>query len=302
MRSNTIGVGTTPDIRKSKLRRLLETGKFLKFIEVHSPISAIIAENTIINKKNKKLFYDGFWSSSLTDSINNGKPDNESLDISRRLLTINQIFDTTMKPLIMDFDSGGKIEHFEINIRSAEKIGISAIIIEDKKGAKQNSLTVTGNKQPQESISQFSLKIKRGVKNKISKDFMIIARIESLIMSKPMSDAIKRASAYVKAGVDGIMIHSKSEKPDDVLKFASIFRKNKKFKNIPLICVPSTYNKIYDYKLEKAGFNIVIYANHLMRSSIPSMEKVAKNILKNGRTFETEKKIATLGKVLNYIK
>ncbi len=302
LRSNTIGVGTTPDIRKSKLRRLLETGKFLKFIEVHSPISAIIAENTIINKKNKKLFYDGFWSSSLTDSINNGKPDNESLDISRRLLTINQIFDTTMKPLIMDFDSGGKIEHFEINIRSAEKIGISAIIIEDKKGAKQNSLTVTGNKQPQESISQFSLKIKRGVKNKISKDFMIIARIESLIMSKPMSDAIKRASAYVKAGVDGIMIHSKSEKPDEVLKFASIFRKNKKFKNIPLICVPSTYNKIYDYKLEKAGFNIVIYANHLMRSSIPSMEKVAKNILKNGRTFETEKKIATLGKVLNYIK
>ena len=183
-----------------------------------------------------------------------------------------------------------KIEHFEINIRSAEKIGISAIIIEDKKGAKQNSLTVTGNKQPQESISQFSLKIKRGVKNKISKDFMIIARIESLIMSKPMSDAIKRAIAYVKAGVDGIMIHSKSEKPDEVLKFASIFRKNKKFKNIPLICVPSTYNKIYDYKLEKAGFNIVIYANHLMRSSIPSMEKVAKNILKNGRTFETEKK------------
>ena len=230
LRSNTIGVGTTPDIRKSKLRRLLETGKFLKFIEVHSPISAIIAENTIINKKNKKLFYDGFWSSSLTDSINNGKPDNESLDISRRLLTINQIFDTTMKPLIMDFDSGGKIEHFEINIRSAEKIGISAIIIEDKKGAKQNSLTVTGNKQPQESISQFSLKIKRGVKNKISKDFMIIARIESLIMSKPMSDAIKRAIAYVKAGVDGIMIHSKSEKPDEVLKFLQYSEKTKNLK------------------------------------------------------------------------
>ena len=173
-------------------------------------MSALIAENTIYREKHGELSeFDGFWSSSLTDSINNGKPDNESLDISRRLLTINQIFDTTMKPLIMDFDSGGKIEHFEINIRSAEKIGISAIIIEDKKGAKQNSLTVTGNKQPQESISQFSLKIKRGVKNKISKDFMIIARIESLIMSKPMSDAIKRAIAYVKAGVDGIMIHSK---------------------------------------------------------------------------------------------
>ena len=302
LKLNTLGVGTTPDVRKSKLKRLIQTGKFLRFIEVHSPISAIIAENTILTKKKQRLFYDGFWSSSLTDSINNGKPDNESLDISRRLQTINQIFDTTTKPLIMDFDSGGKLEHFEINIRSAEKIGISAIIIEDKKGTKQNSLTVTGNKQPQESISQFSLKIKKGVKNKISKDFMIIARIESLIMSKPMNDAIKRASSYIKAGVDGIMIHSKSKKPDEVLKFASLFRKNKKFKDIPLICVPSTYNKIHDSKLEKAGFNIVIYANHLMRSSIPSMEKVARNILENGRTFEIEKKIASIGKVLNYIK
>jgi len=168
LKLNALGIGTTPDVRKSKLKRLIETGKFLRFIEVHSPISAIIAENTIFSKKKQRLFYDGFWSSSLTDSINNGKPDNESLDISRRLQTINQIFDTTTKPLIMDFDSGGKLEHFEINIRSAEKIGISAIIIEDKKGTKQNSLTESGNKQPQESITQFSLKIKKGVKNKIT--------------------------------------------------------------------------------------------------------------------------------------
>jgi len=302
LKLKTIGIGTTPDIRKSKIKRLLETGKFLRFIEVHSPISAIIVENTIITKKNQKLFYDGFWSSSLTDSINNGRPDNESLDISRRLTTINQIFDTTTKPLIMDFDSGGKIEHFEINIRSAEKIGISAIIIEDKKGTKQNSLTEKNNKQPQESITEFSRKIKIGVKNKINKDFMIIARIESLIMSKPISDAFKRADAYIKAGVDGIMIHSKSQKPDEVIKFAKKFRQKKIYNNIPLICVPSTYNKIYDYQLEKAGFNIVIYANHLMRSSIPSMENIAKAILKNGRTFDIEKRIAPLHKVLNYIK
>ena len=202
----------------------------------------------------------------------------------------------------MDFDSGGKIEHFEINIRSAEKIGISAIIIEDKKGTKQNSLTEKNNKQPQESITEFSRKIKIGVKNKINKDFMIIARIESLIMSKPISDAFKRADAYIKAGVDGIMIHSKSQKPDEVIKFAKKFRQKKIYNNIPLICVPSTYNKIYDYQLEKAGFNIVIYANHLMRSSIPSMENIAKAILKNGRTFDIEKRIAPLHKVLNYIK
>jgi len=302
IKSNAIGFGTTPDIRKSKLKRLLETGKFLRFIEVHSPISAIIVENANYYKKNRNFFFDGFWSSSLTDSINNGRPDNESLDISRRLTTINQIFDTTTKPLIMDFDSGGKIEHFEINIRSAEKIGISAIIIEDKKGTKQNSLTEKNNKQPQESITEFSRKIKIGVKNKINKDFMIIARIESLIMSKPISDAFKRADAYIKAGVDGIMIHSKSQKPDEVIKFAKKFRQKKIYNNIPLICVPSTYNKIYDYQLEKAGFNIVIYANHLMRSSIPSMENIAKAILKNGRTFDIEKRIAPLHKVLNYIK
>ncbi len=302
LKLDTMGIGTTPDIRKSKLKRLIETGKFLRFIEVHSPISAIITENTIYNKKNKKLFFDGFWSSSLTDSINNGKPDNESLDISRRLSTINQIFDVTTKPLIMDFDSGGKIEHFQINVRSAEKSGISAIIIEDKKGTKQNSLTEKGNKQPQESIAQFSLKIRKGISNKISNDFLIIARIESLIMSKPMNDAFKRADAYIKAGVDGIMIHSKSKNPIEVVEFAKRFRKNKKYKHIPLICVPSTYNQIYDHQLEKVGFNIVIYANHMMRSSIPSMEKIAKSILKNGRTFEIEKKIAPISKVLNYIK
>ena len=301
LKLNTMGYGTTPDIRKSKLKRLLEAGKFLRFIEVHSPISAIIAENTSYYKKNKKLFFDGFWSSSLTDSLNNGKPDNESLDISRRLTTINQIFDVTTKPLIMDFDSGGKIEHFEINIRSAENIGISAIIIEDKKGTKQNSLTEKKNRQPQESIREFSRKIKKGVANKVNKDFMIIARIESLIMSKPISDAFKRAEFYIKAGVDGIMIHSKSKNPDEVIKFATKFRQIKEYKNIPLICVPSTYNKIYDYELQKVGFNIVIYANHLMRSAIPSMEKITKSILKNGRTFEIEKKIAPIHKILDYI-
>jgi phosphoenolpyruvate phosphomutase len=201
----------------------------------------------------------------------------------------------------MDFDSGGRVEHFAINVRSAERMGISAIIIEDKKGQKQNSLTETGNKQPQESILQFCKKIKVGKKNKLTNDFMIIARIESLIMSKGLSDAFKRAEAYIKSGVDGIMIHSKSKKPNEILQFAKKFRSIKKYKKIPLICVPSTYNQIYDYKLDKAGFDLVIYANHLMRSSFPAMEETAKLILKHGRTYELEKKIASIPKALNYI-
>lgn len=301
LKKKSTNVGGTPDVRRSSLKRLFNSGKFLKFIEVHSPISAIIAENTIYKKSNKISFYDGFWSSSLTDSINNGKPDNESLDISKRLENISRIFDVTTKPLIMDFDSGGRVEHFAINVRSAERMGISAIIIEDKKGEKQNSLTEKGNKQPQESILQFCKKIKVGKKNKLTNDFMIIARIESLIMSKGLSDAFKRAEAYIKSGVDGIMIHSKSKKPNEILQFANKFRSIKKYKKIPLICVPSTYNQIYDYKLDKAGFDLVIYANHLMRSSFPAMEETAKLILKHGRTYELEKKIASIPKALNYI-
>ena len=200
----------------------------------------------------------------------------------------------------MDFDSGGRIEHFKLNVRSAERMGVSAIIIEDKKGTKQNSLTISGNKQPQESIAQFCKKIKSGKQNQLTDDFMIIARIESLIMSKPLSDALKRANAYVKAGVDGIMIHSKSNSPDEVLKFAKKLRNNMNYSKIPLICVPSTYSKIFDAKLKSAGFNIVIYANHLMRASIPSMEKISNLKLKNGRTFEIEKKISSIKKILNY--
>lgn len=298
---NSSNISGTPDIRRAKLKRLISAGKFVKIIEVHSPISAIICEKTIIKKSKENAFFDGFWSSSLTDSINNGKPDNESLDISKRLENISRIFDVTIKPIIMDFDSGGRIEHFSINVKSAERMGISAVIIEDKKGTKQNSLFEKGNKQPQESISNFCKKIKIGKKNKLTEDFMIIARIESLIMSKPMSDALKRASAYIKAGVDGIMIHSKSKKPNEILNFAKEFRKNKKYDKIPLICVPSTYNQIYDYKLKKAGFNVVIYANHIMRSSIPSMEKTASLILKYGRTYEVEKKITSISKILNYL-
>ena len=301
LKDKNANVGGTPDVRRASLKRLLKSDKFLKIIEVHSPISAIIAEKTFIKKNKINSFYDGFWSSSLTDSINNGRPDNESLEISKRLENISRIFDVTTKPLIMDFDSGGRIEHFAINVQSAERMGISAIIIEDKKGVKQNSLTEKGNNQLQDSILQFSKKIEAGKKNKLTDDFMIIARIESLIMSKPLSDALKRAKAYIKSGVDGIMIHSKSKEPGEILKFAKAFRKNKNYDQIPLICVPSTYNQIYDYKLKDAGFNIVIYANHLMRSSVPAMEKISNLILKYGRTYEIEKKIASINKTLNYI-
>ena len=290
---------TIPSNRQLILKRLIEAKKLCKFLEAHSPLSAIIAEKVFYkNKKGNKIEFDGFWSSSLTDSTLKGKPDIEVLDINQRLANVNDIFDVTTKPLIIDIDTGGKIEHLEINLKTIERSGVSAVIMEDKKGLKKNSLFGNTVKQEQESINEFSKKISAG-KKATSNKLMIIARIESLILGKPLNDAILRAKKYVEAGADGIMIHSKDKNPKKILKFAEIFRK--KFADVPLVAVPSSYNSIKDKQLEDAGFNIVIYANHMLRASYPAMQKVALEILKNGRTYESEKSIMSISNILELI-
>ena len=292
-------ISSTPDLRRGLLRRLLESKKIVRIIETHNPISAIIAENTYLEKKGKRLGFDGFWSSSLTDSTMMGKPDNESLDISMRLKGVDQIFDVTSKPLIFDGDTGGKIEHFESKIKTMERLGISSIIIEDKKGLKKNSLLSNTKSQIQEDIKIFSKKISTGKKAQLSSDFMIIARIESFILGKNLKDAIKRAHAYIDAGADGIMIHSKSNNPKEIFNFSKMFRKN--YKDIPLISVPSSYNQVKEKQLYENGFNIVIYANHLLRAAYPAMKEVAKNILSNSRSKEVDKKLLSIKEILNLI-
>lgn len=289
----------TPDIRRSALRRLLESKNFLRFIEAHNPISALIAENLEIKKNGKKISFDGFWSSSLTDSTSMGKPDNEYVDNSLRLSSVNHIFDVTSKPLIFDADTGGKMEHFEMRIKTIERAGVSAIIIEDKTGLKKNSLLTDTKNQKQEDIAIFSKKISLGKKAQASQDFMIIARIESFILGKKLNDALKRAHAYIEAGADGIMIHSKNKNPKEVFSFAKAFRKN--YKDIPLICVPSTYNQVREKELINNGFNIVIYANHMLRAAYPAMLDVASKILKNGRAKEAEKNLFSINNILNLI-
>ena len=290
---------TIPSNRQAILKRLLEAKSICRFLEAHSPLSAIIAEQVFYKNKNgKKIEFDGFWSSSLTDSTLKGKPDIEVLDINQRLTNINDIFDVTTKPLIIDIDTGGKIEHLEINLKTIERSGASAVIMEDKKGLKKNSLFGNTVKQEQESINEFSKKISAG-KKATSNKLMIIARIESLILGKPLNDAILRAKKYVEAGADGIMIHSKDKNPKKILKFAEIFRK--KFADVPLVAVPSSYNAVKDKQLEDAGFNIVIYANHMLRASYPAMQKVALEILKNGRTYESEKSIMSISNILELI-
>ena len=289
----------TSEIRLKSLKRLLNTKKFLRFIETHSPISAIIAENVNYKKKNIYKDFDGFWSSSLTDATSMGKPDIEALDVSERLNNINNIFDVTTKPLIMDIDTGGKIEHLKLNIRSIERLGISAVIMEDKTGLKKNSLNEKTSNQTQDSIKNFCDKIKAINTTKINDEFMVIARIESLILKKGMKDALKRAKKYIMAGANGIMIHSKEKTTKEIFEFSSKFRKN--FPSTPLVCVPSTYNTVKENDLISKKFNIVIYANHLFRSAYPAMEKTAKEILKYGRSRESDKNLISIKEILKLI-
>ena len=291
--------GVDKNLRKNFLRRIVQNKKICRFIEAHSPLSALIAEKAIHKENNGSISeFDGFWSSSLTDSTLRGRPDIEVLDLSKRLSNINEILEVTTKPLIMDADTGGKPEHFEINIKSIERLGISAVIIEDKKGLKKNSL-IKNSSQSQDTINDFCKKIEIGKNSCSSKDFMIIARVESFILGKSLSDAIKRSVAYVKAGADGIMIHSKKDSPKEILDFSKEFKS--KFPDIPLVAVPTSYNKVKEEILQKEGVNIVIYANHLLRACHPAMVEVTKQILKNKRTYELEKKLLSIKDILKLI-
>jgi phosphoenolpyruvate phosphomutase len=297
--SDIKGLGTTPDIRRRTLKRLLAAKPISRFIEAHNPISALIAEHALVEKNGKVRQFDGFWSSSLTDSTARGKPDIEALEINSRLSNINDIFDVTTKPLIMDADTGGKPEHFELNVRSMERLGISATIIEDKTGLKKNSLLGNDVIQSQDDIESFSDKIRAGRAARVSDDFMVIARVESLVLEKGMNDAIKRALAYASAGADGIMIHSRQKKSDEVFEFARLFRIE--FPTLPLVCVPTSYNTVTEDILAEHGFNVVIYANHLLRAAYPAMQRVAHDILKNGRSAEVDAQLMNINEILELI-
>ena len=292
-------IGTSPEIRKGSLKRLIELKDIVRIIEAHNPLSALIIENLQLRENDTIKEFDGFWSSSLTDSTSQGKPDTESLDLSARLNNINNIFNITTKPLIIDCDTGGLSEHFELNVKTMERLGISATIIEDKKGLKKNSLLGNNVKQQQETINQFCDKITGGVKARVDEDFMIIARVESLILEKGMKDALKRAYAYVEAGADGIMIHSKKDNPKEIFEFSKFFRK--KFEEVPLVSVPSTYNSVKEKDLIKNKFNVVIYANHILRAAYPAMYEAGMSILKNQRSLEIDKKLAKIKDILKLI-
>ena len=293
------GFGTTPDLRQATLRRLLAAKPISRFIEAHSPISAMIVEHSRVEVDGQMREFDGFWSSSLTDSTARGKPDIEALEINSRLTAINEIFDVTTKPLIMDADTGGKIEHFELHVRSMERLGISATIIEDKTGLKKNSLFGNDVAQTQADVGAFAEKIKAGRAARVGDEFMVIARIESLILEKGMADAMTRAEAYADAGVDAVMIHSREKSPAEVYEFARLFRRS--FPTLPLVAVPTSYNAATEDELAERGFNVVIHANHLLRAAYPAMRKTATDILRHGRSLEVDRDLISINELLELI-
>ncbi|MCP4217558.1 MAG: phosphoenolpyruvate mutase [bacterium] len=292
-------LGTTPGIRLRRLHRLLESKELVTILEAHNGLTGLIVENVNLNKDGKKKEFDGMWLSSLTDSTAKGKPDIGCVDLTSRMNTVGDILEVTTKPIIFDGDSGGLTEHFEFMVRSLEREGVSAVIIEDKVGLKKNSLFGTDVKQQQDSIENFSDKITRGKQAQITDDFMIIARVESLILKQGMDDAIKRAKAYIAAGADGIMIHSKEKSPDEILEFCRIY--NNFEQRVPLVVVPSTYNSITEEELQEAGVRIVIYANQLLRSAYPAMVKTAETILENHRALETNDLCMPIKQILTLI-
>jgi len=279
-------LGTTPDERRKRLRDLIEMKDIVRIIEAHNGLTGLIAEKTKVAKEDKIESFDGMWISSLCDSTVKGKPDIELVDETSRVNTINEILEVTTKPIILDGDTGGKVEHFVYTVKTLERIGVSAVIIEDKIGLKKNSLFGTEVEQKQDSIDNFTTKISEGKKAQVTDDFMIIARIESLILDAGMDDALERAEAYIDAGADAIMIHSKDDDPDDILEFCEHYE-DFEYK-VPLVVVPTTYCQITEEELIEAGVDVVIYANHLLRSAYPAMRDTAETILENNRAKEAD--------------
>lgn len=292
-------LGISPARRLESLRRMLDAKPITRFLDIHNGLSGLIVENASVITSNGRLEFDGMWASSLTDSTAKGKPDIEAVDTSARVVTLNEVLEVTTKPIIYDGDTGGKLEHFVFTVRTLERLGVSAVIIEDKTGLKKNSLLGTGANQTLETVENFSDKIRAGKAAQQSDDFMVIARLESLILGLGVEHAIDRARAFLDAGADGIMIHSRQETPDEIFEFAE------KYKNIPnaksLVAVPTTYNTTTEHELADRGVNIVIYANHLLRAAYPAMMKTAESILQSGRSYECDSDLMPIDQVLSLI-
>jgi phosphoenolpyruvate phosphomutase / 2-hydroxyethylphosphonate cytidylyltransferase len=299
LKNQLMKLGVTTVHRLGRLRRLIKNKPIVRILEAHNALSALIAENTSVERNGEEVSFDGVWSSSLTDSTAKGKPDIEAIDMTSRINAVNDIFEVTTKPMIFDADTGGKTEHFEFTVKSLERTGVSAVVIEDKTGLKKNSLFGNDVAQTQDSIENFSDKISRGKAAQVSDDFMIVARIESLILEAGMEDALMRAEAYIKAGADAIMIHSRHKNPAEIMEFMGKFRATDT--KTPVVVVPTSFNEVTVEEFAEMGVNVVVTANHMLRAAYPAMLKVANSVLKNGRSYEAEPDCMSIKEILEFI-
>ena len=294
-------LGTTPDLRRARLRRLLDTRDLVRVLEAHSGLCGLIVENSRVQDGAEAREFDAMWLSSLTDSTAKGKPDIECVDLTSRLHTVNDILEVTTKPIVFDGDSGGLPDQFVFMVRTLERLGVSAVVIEDKTGRKQNSLLEEGTVQPQETVAAMCEKIRIGKRAQVTPEFMIVARCESLIAGAGPADALARTQAYVEAGADAIMVHSKAKTPDELFAFCAAFRRLPLERRVPLVAVPSAYSQVTEEELVAHGIQIVIYANQLLRSAYPAMKNTAESILKHKRARESEEQCLSIADILKLI-
>ena len=299
LHENLEEIGTTPNNRLKRLRRLIEAKPIVRGLEVHNGLTGLIVEHLEVNNDGVVSEFNAMWSSSLTASTAKGKPDIEAVDMTSRISDINEIFEITTKPLIFDADKWARTEHFSFTVKSLERLGVSAVIVEDKIGLKKNSLLGTEVTKTQDNIESFCQKIRVGKEAQITDDFMFIARIESLILGQGLDDALTRAQAYMDAGADAIMINSKSKDPEEIFKFCEEYGSLNM--PVPLIVAPSNYNQVYEEELADRGVKVVIYANYMLRSAYPAMRAVAKSILENGRSYDCEDQCMSIKEMLNLI-
>ena len=288
-----------PDIRRARLKKALQMKGLVTAMEAHSGITGLIVEKTAVYENGRTKQFDAMWISSLCDSTAKGKPDIELVDMTSRFRTIDDIMEVTTKPIIFDGDTGGLTEHFVYTVRSLERMGVSMVIIEDKTGLKKNSLFGTEVEQTQDSIENFSAKIRAGKKAQKTNDFMICARIESLILERGMEDALVRAFAFVDAGADAIMIHSRKKEPSEIFTFIERFRE--KDKATPIVLVPTSFNTVTEEEFKQHGANIIIYANQLTRTGFPAMQDAAETILRNHRAKECDEKCMSIKDIITLI-
>ena len=299
LESRTRAELSMPDVRRGRLRKMLAAKGLVTAMEAHDGLTGLVVENTVVYQDGGARQYDAMWVSSLCDSTAKGKPDIELVDMTSRFRTIEDITEVTTKPIIFDGDTGGKTEHFVYTVRSLERLGVSMVIIEDKTGLKKNSLFGTEVKQTQDSIENFCAKIRAGKNAQRTKEFMICARIESLILEQGMDDALERAFAFAGAGADAIMIHSRKKDPSEIQEFIEKFRE--KDPTTPIVLVPTSFNSITEEEWKERGANIIIYANQLMRATVPAIQEAARTILECHRAEECDKMLMPFKDIIRLI-